>query len=329
MASPIASCHGYADLEVQGGTNTITWSFVAGAKFYNIYRAPPAVDSGTGTNSTLNPVPPGSIFGFVGSSYGTQFAGHAKRGRPAADAADAPEPVRARPDRGGGCHVGRLRPRPPPLYDHDIHRHRFFGLSDHHGRFDGRELQLPVRPVHRRGEALSAAASAAPSSRIPARAISPAIRSRSTARASLRARSCSGPISTAGDTITLSGIVWILRHDDHRSRSDRDRRRCAWCVTLACQLAAGSRFERVVGVERRGLRRRLRELRRESAHLLYKTAGTGGNSYTLAAEARPHRQARRFAGGSGTGSAGAASTGSLQLQRQPDQWPKHRSSTAG
>jgi hypothetical protein len=69
IASRIATCHG-ADLQVEGGTNTITWSFVQGAKFYNVYRAGPSVDSGT----TAVPVPDGSIFGFVGSAYGTQFA---------------------------------------------------------------------------------------------------------------------------------------------------------------------------------------------------------------------------------------------------------------
>lgn len=69
VASTIATCHG-ADLEVEAGTNTETWSAVTGAQYYNLFRAPPSVDNG----STKVPVPAGSIFGFVGSSYGTQFA---------------------------------------------------------------------------------------------------------------------------------------------------------------------------------------------------------------------------------------------------------------
>lgn len=68
IASPIGTCHG-ADIQVEAGSNTITCAMVTGAKFYNFYRAPPATDSG----STKNPVPAGSIFGFVGSSNGTQF----------------------------------------------------------------------------------------------------------------------------------------------------------------------------------------------------------------------------------------------------------------
>jgi hypothetical protein len=69
VASITATCHG-ADLEVEAGTNTITWSQVSTAQFYNVYRAPASVDSG----STQIPVPAGSIFGFVGSAFGTQFA---------------------------------------------------------------------------------------------------------------------------------------------------------------------------------------------------------------------------------------------------------------
>jgi hypothetical protein len=73
IASAIASCHG-ADLQVEAGTNLITWPFVQGAQFYNVYRAPTSTDSVSGSTVTPIPVPPGSIFGFIGSSYGTQFA---------------------------------------------------------------------------------------------------------------------------------------------------------------------------------------------------------------------------------------------------------------
>jgi hypothetical protein len=68
IASPIAACHG-ADIQTEAGTNTVTWALVAGAVYYNVYRAPPSTDTG----GSANPVPAGSIFGFVGSAYGTQF----------------------------------------------------------------------------------------------------------------------------------------------------------------------------------------------------------------------------------------------------------------
>lgn len=69
IASGVVSCHG-ADLQVEAGTNTVTWSLVSGARYYNIYRGPTSVDA----SSTPVPVPAGSIFGFVGSAYGTQFS---------------------------------------------------------------------------------------------------------------------------------------------------------------------------------------------------------------------------------------------------------------
>ncbi len=68
-ASMIATCDG-ADLTVEAGTNTITWSYVTGAVVYNIYRSPSAVNNTDGTGA---PIPAGSIYGFVGSSFGNQF----------------------------------------------------------------------------------------------------------------------------------------------------------------------------------------------------------------------------------------------------------------
>lgn len=72
-AGNIGVCNG-ADLAVEGGTNTVTWSMVAGAKYYNIYRAPPSANNGSGVTI---PVPRGSVFGYSGSSYGTQFLDNA------------------------------------------------------------------------------------------------------------------------------------------------------------------------------------------------------------------------------------------------------------
>lgn len=47
------------------GTNTLTWTAVVGAVSYNVYK----------TNTTsVNPVPVGSAYGFIGNSTGTSFA---------------------------------------------------------------------------------------------------------------------------------------------------------------------------------------------------------------------------------------------------------------
>jgi len=52
------------DIAVVAGSHTVTWNPVAGAAYYNIYQAPPSYDAA---------VPVGSVFAYVGSSYGTQF----------------------------------------------------------------------------------------------------------------------------------------------------------------------------------------------------------------------------------------------------------------
>lgn len=75
IASAIARCHG-ADLQVEAGTNIVSWSIVGGARFYNVYRAPVSTDSAVvtmGGTAAPIPVPDGAIYGFVGAAFGTQF----------------------------------------------------------------------------------------------------------------------------------------------------------------------------------------------------------------------------------------------------------------
>lgn len=52
------------DISINAGSNTMTWNAVSGATSYNIYKATPAYGVG---------VPIGSLFGFLGSAFGTQF----------------------------------------------------------------------------------------------------------------------------------------------------------------------------------------------------------------------------------------------------------------
>lgn len=52
------------DIAVVAGSHTIAWDTVVNAAFYNVYQAPPSYDTA---------VPVGSVFGFIGSSYGNQF----------------------------------------------------------------------------------------------------------------------------------------------------------------------------------------------------------------------------------------------------------------
>jgi hypothetical protein len=69
VASPI----GYVssvDIALTTGSITVTWTAVAGASSYNVYKAPAAVYVNGATAQT---VPIGSTFGFCGSAVGTQF----------------------------------------------------------------------------------------------------------------------------------------------------------------------------------------------------------------------------------------------------------------
>lgn len=51
------------------GSEKLTWSGVAGARYYNVYKAPETI----GNTSVLPYVPPGSQYGYAGTTFGTQF----------------------------------------------------------------------------------------------------------------------------------------------------------------------------------------------------------------------------------------------------------------
>jgi hypothetical protein len=64
VASNVAYITNSNNIALTAGSHTISWSPVAGAAYYNIYQAPPSYDT---------PVPTGSVFGYLGQSFGTQF----------------------------------------------------------------------------------------------------------------------------------------------------------------------------------------------------------------------------------------------------------------
>jgi hypothetical protein len=64
VASPIGDAPGSVDIALTAGSIQVQWSTVDGAESYNVYKAPPALNT---------VVPVGSIFGFVGRSLGSVF----------------------------------------------------------------------------------------------------------------------------------------------------------------------------------------------------------------------------------------------------------------
>ena len=71
VASPIASIPDAVDISATSGTITLTCSGVSGVNQYNWYKATPVYAASIFGATT--PPPVGSLFGYVGSSYGTQF----------------------------------------------------------------------------------------------------------------------------------------------------------------------------------------------------------------------------------------------------------------
>lgn len=71
--SPIANITNGVDMSATAGSNVVDWGQVSGARSYNIYRAPTSYNTSPGSSTVALPVPVGSLFGFVGSSFGNQF----------------------------------------------------------------------------------------------------------------------------------------------------------------------------------------------------------------------------------------------------------------
>lgn len=67
VASAEADVVNSVDIGSTAGSIQITWVPVTGAQIYNLYKAPTAYANGG------KPVPAGSLFGFLGSSYGQNF----------------------------------------------------------------------------------------------------------------------------------------------------------------------------------------------------------------------------------------------------------------
>lgn len=64
VASNVAYITNSVDIALTAGSHTISWAPVTGAVSYNIYQAPPSYDTA---------VPAGSVFAYIGQSFGTQF----------------------------------------------------------------------------------------------------------------------------------------------------------------------------------------------------------------------------------------------------------------
>lgn len=283
VASVSATCHG-ADLEVEGGTNTVTWAFVQGATYYNVYRAPPAVDTGV----VQNPVPAGSIFGFVGSSFGTQFLDT----QSVSDLSKTP-PTHQDPFAEGQILAVEVTSGGGGLeaVTWAITTAAGVGFSGYPVVVGGSLGAFPITSNGRGyepGDTIAFNGAGFASGAIEFGATNP----------------------VALDTITLNGVVWTFVTTI--TGADQTIIRGSLAATLA-QLVSD-----LSGSAEPNLTVASYVVDNTNANLLvtYNTAGVGGNAYTLAAS-RATRSGATLTGGAGTGTTGVKATGSLTFTVNP------------
>jgi hypothetical protein len=283
VASVTATCNG-TDIEVDGGANTITWTPVAGAQYYNVYRSPAAV-GGAGASNT---VPAGSIFGFVGSAYGTQLVDSSST---------------------------RDLQQTPPVHQNPFARGQILAVNITNGGSGLKTVTYTITTVSGTGfegqPLVNAGSLGGFLITNPGQNNEPG-----DSIAFNGAGFASGAISfgstnpNAGDTITLNGVVWtfvlaITGPDQTLVLGSLE----ATLTQLASDLSGSPNpsinvANYVVSGDNTSLL------------ITYNTAGTAGNTYTLAASvATP--SGPTLTGGSGTGSSGTAASGTVTYSANP------------
>lgn len=284
IASQIATCHG-ADILVEAGTNTVTWTFVQGAAFYNVYRAPPSVD---GQDGSPTPVPDGSIYGFVGSANGTQFADN----NSTVDLSQSP-PVHANPFAPGQILAVDITSGGSGLDAVTYEITTTEGID-----FIGTPLviagSLGAMPIINNGQLFQPGDSIAFNG---AGFASGAVEFGST-----------NP--SPGDTITLNGVVWTFVSAVTGSNQTMIAGALVGTLNaLVSNLSASSNPALTVASY-------AVDVNNQNLLVTYKTAGTMGNTYTLAAS-RASVSGANLTGGSGSGTAGSAAVGNIAFTSNP------------
>ncbi len=280
VASPTAAVMG-VDIEVEAGTNTVSWPAVQGALYYNVYRGPASVNDHH--DESIRPTPPGSIYGFVGSSYGTQFADT----QSIRDLSKTP-PTHQNPFARGQILAVNITNGGSGLVTVT------WGITTSTGtNFNGYPAvvggALGAFPITSHGENYKAGDSIAFNG----------------------AGFASGAIDfgstnpSANDTITLNGVVWtFVAAITGSSQTIISGSLAGTVAQLVADLSASSNPLLTVASYAQDV----------SVDLLitYNTAGTAGNAYTLAAS-RATPSAGTLTGGAGTGTAGAKATGYMHF----------------
>ena len=283
-SSPVANCHG-ADLEVEGATNTITWGPVQGAKFYNVYRGPTLVYS---TTTGYQPIPVGSFFGSVGSAYGSQYA----------DSSDTRDltltpPIHQNPFAQGAILAVDITGGGSGLQTvtYTISTSTGTGFvgtpAVAGGMLGGMPIQIPGHG-YQPGDSIAFNGAGFATGAVIFGSTNP----------------------SAGDTITLNGVVWTfvsaLTGPNQTVVGGALSSTLSQLVADLSASGSGSLNVAAYGADTTN----------SNLIVTYKTAGAGGNAYTLAAS-RATVSGGTLAGGSGSGSAGTAATGDIAFSANP------------
>lgn len=283
VASQIAYVNG-ADIEVQTGGFLITWTRVTGAKYYNVYRAPPVVDS----RKEFNQPPPGNIYGFVGSSYGTQI-----------------------PDTQSVVDLTQT----PPVHRNPFARGQILAVNITGGGYGLDTVNYTITTTAGENFAGYPAVIGGSLGAFPITSNGNGFQPGDSI-AFNGAGFASGAIDfgstnpSPNDTITLNGVVWTFVTTTTGVNQTLIAGALAGTLAqLVADLSASANPSLTVAAY---------SLDSSSSDLLvtYKTAGTGGNAYTLAASAATPSGAN-LTGGSGSGTMGAAASGSLTFVSNP------------
>lgn len=275
VPSIVASCFG-ADIEVEGGTNVVTWSPVAGAKYYNVYRAPPIV----GTTADVPTI--GSIFGFVGSSYGTQF----NDTQSVADLTQTP-PTHQNPFARGQILAVNITGNGAGLQTVTYTITTVAGVNFNGSPVvtGGSFVAFPITnngSLYEPGDSIALNGAGFASGAIEFASTNP----------------------TANDTITLNGVVWTFV--SAITGQDQTLIQGAYAETLAQLVSnlSGSINPALTVASYSA------DVTGSNLLIVYTTAGVAGDAYTLAAS-RATPSSGTLTGGAGTGTTGAKATGSL------------------
>lgn len=286
VASVSAYCNG-VDIEVNGGSNTITWSAVAGAVYYNIFRSPAVVDPNDVDAQQV--IPPGSIYGFVGSSYGTQFSDTES----ARDLTKVP-PTHQNPFARGQILAVEITSGGSNLssVDYSIMTSTGSGFAGYPAVVGG---SLGAFPITSNGQNY---------------ALGDSISFNGVGFASGAIAFTSNP--SPGDTITLNGVTWTFVASTTGPNQTVIQGALSDTLTqLAAGLSSSSNGSLIVAAYSANTTTK-------SLLITYKTAGTGGNSYTLASSSvNGTPSGATLSGGSGSGSMGAQASGNLTFSVNP------------